>query len=251
MTRTTADLVAPHMGALRRFAVAFEGSPDRAEACVAATLETLIDDHRVLRCDMAARKALLNLYFQCRGDGSFDAPPTLARAGDFATLRLMALEPRCRQAFLLGALEGFSDRDIAVIMNCGPEEARGLSLAAEDQLQAQLGTRIAFLARQKLRGLQIESLVEGLGREPLRTPLKLRDAARFLEREEPDLVIVDALPDCVRVAAALGRSAQAPAIAIAPEGGAVGVVRVWPFEAAPLAAAIDRALFFSPLRGVS
>ena len=62
MSETIADLVAPQLPFLRRFARALTGSQEQGDAYVVATLETFVADPRTFRRDIPAKAAVYQTF---------------------------------------------------------------------------------------------------------------------------------------------------------------------------------------------
>ena len=139
MSSSLADLIAPQLPYLRRFARALMGSQERGDAYVVAMLEALVADNRIFDRNLAPRtaayKAFVKVWNTVPMNGTADP------AGDIADRRIETLNPGPRQAFLLAAVEEFPTRDIALILDASEEEVAKLIDAA--------GKEIAELLRMK------------------------------------------------------------------------------------------------------
>ena len=67
MTQSIADVVAPELPYLRRFARALTGSQDSGDAYVVAMLETLVADTRSLNRELPPKTAVYQSFLQVWG----------------------------------------------------------------------------------------------------------------------------------------------------------------------------------------
>ena len=76
---------------------------------------------------------------------------------------LGALAPRPRQAFLLIAVEGFSNEQAAEILDATEEEFAELLAQASAEISRQVATDILIIEDEPLIAMDIEQMVESLG----------------------------------------------------------------------------------------
>src|SRR3982074_1292001 len=118
--------VAQYLPFLRRYARALTGNQASGDAYVAATLEALIADRSVLEDPRGPRVALYRLFTKIWNSLSVNGTagsPDGALPGE---QKLANITPLPRQAFLLVALEGFSEPDAARVPDIAPMQLRGL-----------------------------------------------------------------------------------------------------------------------------
>src|SRR5690606_19850017 len=112
---TLSTRIAPHLPFLRRFSRALTGSQTSGDALVAATLETIIADVGVFPDLSSDRIALYRIFTKLFTSVGIRVPePENQPAWESrASANLGALAPLPRQAFLLVAVEGFSEAEAA------------------------------------------------------------------------------------------------------------------------------------------
>ena len=76
----TSQAVAQHLPYLRRYARALSGSQASGDAYVAATLEALVQDPKVLDTDVSTRIALYRLFTKIWNSVGINGKPTTAAA---------------------------------------------------------------------------------------------------------------------------------------------------------------------------
>jgi DNA-directed RNA polymerase specialized sigma24 family protein len=118
--------VAQHLPFLRRYARALTGSQQSGDHYVAATLEAVLEDDKVLDGSAGPRIELYRLF--TRIWNSLDVNGIAERTASSGQLpveqRLSRITPKPRQAFLLIALEGFSEEDAARVLDTDVRDRR-------------------------------------------------------------------------------------------------------------------------------
>ena len=118
--------VAQYLPFLRRYARALTGNQASGDAYVAATLEALIADRSVLEDPKGPRVALYRLFTKIWNSLSVNGTAGLPDAALPGEQKLANITPLPRQAFLLVALEGFSEPDAARVLDIDVMKLRGL-----------------------------------------------------------------------------------------------------------------------------
>src|SRR5579862_5692403 len=134
--------VLQHLPFLRRYARALTGSQASGDAYVAATLESLIASPDMLTQTANSRVGLYRLFTKIWGSLAVNGKP---EAGDSVLApeqHITQLTPRPRQAFLLVALEGFSEDDAAQILDCDLTTLRNLVEESGRELAAEIATDV-------------------------------------------------------------------------------------------------------------
>jgi len=126
MVVSRSETVAKYLPFLRRYARALTGTQASGDAYVAATLEALVEDGSVLEAGRNPRVALFKLFTKIWKSVAFNASTESVDNVRPPEQRLANLTPLPRQAFLLMALEGFSEEDAAEILDCDVAALRRL-----------------------------------------------------------------------------------------------------------------------------
>jgi len=175
---------------LRRFARALTGTQELGDACVVAALE------RMLASPSNNTPARIALYRHVLAEVDALEARGLSSAGnleseDVVQRNLAALTPVGRQAFLLVAMEEFSIADTARVLGMTPQDVDGLLEDANQDLAAQIRTKVLIIEDEPLIALDLQRLVQDLGHEVVRvarTERQAIDAARALL---PGLILAD------------------------------------------------------------
>src|ERR1700761_4013159 len=165
---STAQAATQHLPFLRRYARALTGSQQSGDAYVTAALEALIADSSVITTASSPRVALYKLFTKIWN--SVDVNGKSEPAGDSkmpVEQRLGHITPLPRQAFLLVALEGFSEEDAAAILEIDVRSLRNLVEQSGRELAAEIATDVLIIEDETFIAMDLEGLVENLGHRVL------------------------------------------------------------------------------------
>ncbi|MGQ0671523.1 MAG: response regulator [Hyphomicrobium sp.] len=193
MNGSIADLVAPELPYLRRFARALTGSQDRGDAYVVAMLETLVADQRTFRHDLSPKVAVYQTFLQVWGSLPVNQHRESAELSSdgIADRRIETLTPLPRQAFLLTALEDFSAAEIASILGSTEADVHGLVDTAGKEIAEQIAARVLIIEDEPLIALDIETLVTDIGHEVVGVAKTRTEATAMARKTRPGLVLAD------------------------------------------------------------
>jgi DNA-directed RNA polymerase specialized sigma24 family protein/CheY-like chemotaxis protein len=188
---SASQVVAQHLPFLRRYARALTGSQKSGDAYVAAVLEALIEDPRPLDEEGGARVALYRAFtkvWTALAENGFSDPDAQRQPVE---QRLVQLTPRMRQAFLLVAVEGFSESEAANILETDVATLRKYMEEAGRELAADIATDVLIIEDEPLIAVDIEGLVENLGHKVLGIARTHREAVRLAKNKQPGLILAD------------------------------------------------------------
>src|SRR6266536_719355 len=186
------QLVAEHLPLLRRYARALTGNQASGDAYVAAMLEALLQDASLLDEKHGARAGLFRLFTRIWNSVSVNNDNA-----DVATLampperRLSNITPLPRQAFLLLSLEGFSEEEVAFILNTDIPETRALTDAAGREMAAEIATDVLIIEDETFIAMDLESLVKNLGHNVIGVARTHADAVALAKNKKPGLILAD------------------------------------------------------------
>ena len=123
----------------------FTGSQASGDAYVAATLESLIASPQILDTRSSSRVALYRLFTKIWSSVAVNGKPDAGAAALPPEQHLTQITPRPRQAFLLVALEGFSEEDAAEVLDCDLATLRGLVEESGRELAAEIATDVLII----------------------------------------------------------------------------------------------------------
>ena len=252
---TIAARIAPHLPFLRRYARALTGTQAAGDAGVAATLEAVIADHSLLDPDVSPRLALYKA-FQSHWTPARRMLPGIDAAG-VAAGRLAAITPLPRQALLLSAMEGFTNEDVAWLLDQSGDEVMDLIAEALATIERETATRVLIIEDEPIIAMDLESIVRDLGHQVSGVASTAHDALAIFNARPPGLVLADIQladgssgVDAVRDILAI-RALPVIFITAFPERLLTGAkpeptfLITKPFRTATVKAAIAQALFFN------
>jgi DNA-directed RNA polymerase specialized sigma24 family protein len=185
--------IAPHLPYLRRFSRAVTGSQTSGDAYVAATLEALIADTSIFPESTNDKIALYKLFSTLFSSSAVRIPePATTFAWERrAAANLANLAPRQRQAFLLVAVEGFTQEEAGEILNEGAAEFARLLDQASTEISKQVATEIMIIEDEPLIAMDIEQLVESLGHKVVSIARTHREAVTLYDKTNPKMILAD------------------------------------------------------------
>jgi DNA-directed RNA polymerase specialized sigma24 family protein len=253
---SASQTISPYLPFLRRYARALTGNQNSGDAYVAAALEALIEDPSILEASTSPRVALYRLFSKIWNSVVVNGG---MEAGDQtmpAEQRLGQITPRPRQAFLLVALEGFSETDAAQVLDVDVTALRQLVEESGRELAAEIATDVMIIEDEPFIAMDLEGLVESLGHKVLGVARTHSEAVTLAKAKRPGLILADIqLADGSSGLDAVNellRSFEVPVIFITayPERFLTGerpepaFLIAKPFQPATVSAVVSQALFF-------
>jgi DNA-directed RNA polymerase specialized sigma24 family protein len=190
---TLSSKIAPHLPFLRRFARAVSGSQSSGDALVAAMLEAVIADVSIFPQASSDRIALYKLFAKLFTTIAIRVPQETPPSAweQRASANLASLAPRPRQAFLLVAVEGFSDDEAAEILDATDGEFASLISQASNEISRQVATDILIIEDEPLISMDIEEMVQSLGHRVVGTARTHKEAAALFNKTRPRMILAD------------------------------------------------------------
>jgi DNA-directed RNA polymerase specialized sigma24 family protein/CheY-like chemotaxis protein len=183
--------VAQYLPFLRRYARALTGNQASGDAYVAATLESLIAEPSVIDGDPSPRVALYRLFTKIWNSIALNGLPGPAGATLPGEEKLSKITPLPRQAFLLVALEGFSESEAAHILDIDVARLRGLIEESGRELAAEIATDVLIIEDETFIAMELEGLVESLGHRVLGVARTHSEAIALTRQKKPGLILAD------------------------------------------------------------
>ena len=185
--------IAPHLPYLRRFSRATTGSQTSGDAYVAATLEALIADVSIFPEASSDRIALYKLFSSLFTSSAVRIPNPQPHFvwEQRAAHNLSNLAPKPRQAFLLVAVEGFTNAQAAEILSASDGEFTQLLDQASREISRQVATDILIIEDEPLIAMDIEQLVESLGHRVVGIARTHKEAVTLYGKTQPKMILAD------------------------------------------------------------
>ena len=185
--------IAPHLPYLRRYARAISGSQTSGDAYVAAVLEALIADVSVFPEASSDRVAMYKMLAAFFGSTEIDIAPQDSPFAweQRASANLSSMAPQARQAFLLLAVEAFSNEEIAEILDVDEITVNALLDEASREVSRQVATDIMIIEDEPLIAMDIEQMVLDLGHTVTGIARTRSEALALYEKSAPKMVLAD------------------------------------------------------------
>jgi DNA-directed RNA polymerase specialized sigma24 family protein len=183
--------IAPHLPFLRRYARALTGSQHSGDAYVAAVLEVLIEDSSAVETEDEPRVGLYRTFTKLWNSMTVNGASEPGTKKMPAEHRLTQITPRPRQAFLLVALEGFSEVDAARILDVDVPTIRNLMEGAGRELASEIATDVLIIEDEPLIAMDIEQMVEGLGHRVVGIARTHKEAVALYAKTHPKMILAD------------------------------------------------------------
>ncbi len=190
---TLSTRIAPHLPYLRRFSRAVTGSQTSGDAYVAATLEALIADVSIFPEASSDRIALYKLFSQLFTSSAVRVPTPQPHFvwEQRAARNLANLSPKPRQAFLLVAVEGFTNEQAGEILDVPEGEFNTMLEQASREISRQVATDILIIEDEPLIAMDIEQLVESLGHRVVGIARTHKEAVALYGKTQPKMILAD------------------------------------------------------------
>ena len=253
---STSQAVLQHLPSLRRYARALTGSQASGDAYVVATVESLIASPKILETASNSRVGLYRLFTKIWNSVAVNGKAETGAVVLPPEQHLSQITPRPRQAFLLVALEGFSEEDAAEVLDCDLQTLRGLVEESGRELASEIATDVLIIEDETFIAMDIEALVESLGHNVIGIARTHSEALALAKQKRPGLILADIqLADGSSGLDAVNEllgSFEVPVILITayPERFLTGqrpepaFLIAKPFQVAVVSAVVSQALFF-------
>jgi CheY-like chemotaxis protein/DNA-directed RNA polymerase specialized sigma24 family protein len=250
--------IAPHLPFLRRFSRALTGDQQVGDAYVAALLEMIIADPATVSDAGDLKTELYKHYCKVWESVSLNLRSRSERQNWelSAQEHLSALSPKAREAFLLMALEGFKQEQVAQILSLDVAKTAALISEASSIISEQVATDVLIIEDEPIIAMEIEDIVQSLGHRIIGVARTESQALDIAKTKQPKLILADIqLADGSSGLEAVGKLLQrfeAPVIFITafPERLLTGqrpepaFLLTKPFVSEMVKAVISQALFF-------
>lgn len=177
----------PHIPYMRRYARLLTGDQAVGDAFVRSALEAAVSGACPIEKDLPPRVALYRLF---HANWKPDRPAGAA-SGGAPQARLSKIPTRARQALLLTAVEGFSLRDAAIVLDVSREDIDRLLVEAQRSIEDGLRTRVLIIEDEPVVALDIEAIVADSGHEIAGIARTHQEAVDLFHSADISLVLAD------------------------------------------------------------
>ena len=185
--------ILPHLPYLRRFARALTGSQQSGDQYVAAMLEALIADSAIITKATNLKTALFRTLCALWSSSSMNERGDTKVPGWELNVqeKLNSLSGQARQAFLLRAVEGFSNEQISEILAKESSDIESLHALAHAEIAEMLACDVLIIEDEPLIAMDIEDIVTSLGHRAVGVARTQKDAITKARKTKPQLILSD------------------------------------------------------------
>ena len=178
---------------LRRFARALTGNQQGGDGYVLAALEAIVADPSSIKEGPDLRADLYGVFLKVWEAMPVNAHVDRSGAGDEdggrRNLDAISLHPRI--AFLLSALEGFSESETAKALRVPEASVPGLIEKAGSEIADQIRTNVLIIEDEPFIALDLQTLVTDLGHNIVGIARTHKEAVKLVSNERPGLILAD------------------------------------------------------------
>lgn len=176
---------------LRRYARALTGSQGTGDNFVAATLEAILADPGVLSGDPDAKVGLFHAFHLVWSSAGAPVGEPDTRFSAVAQAHMANLTVNTREALLLHAIEGFTQSEVARIMQTEQDHVGHLIDTAVSEMHASVSGRVMIIEDEAIISMDIAAIVREMGHEVTGIAVTHAEAVDLAARERPDLILAD------------------------------------------------------------
>lgn len=178
---------------LRRYARALTGSQSTGDSFAAATLEAILEDTDSVSLigDMDGKVGLFRTFHVVWSSAGAPVGEPDTRFSAVAQAHMANLTPNTREALLLHAIEGFTQSEIAKIMQTDDEHVGYLIDTAVREMQASVTGRVLIIEDEAIISMDIAAIVREMGHTVAGIAATRTEAVALAAREQPDLILAD------------------------------------------------------------
>ncbi len=176
---------------LRRYGRALTGSQSSGDRFAATTLEALLEDMSAMYAEPDAKVALFQAFHRVwTSAGSPLGEPDNALSAR-AQRHMLKLTPNSREALLLHVIEGFTQSDIASIMQITPDQVAEFIDIAKSEMEASVAGTVLVIEDEAIIALDIVDIVQDIGHRVTGTARTHAEAVTLALQDHPDLILAD------------------------------------------------------------
>ena len=183
--------IASNLPYLRRYARALTGSQSSGDNFAVATLEAILADDSVMSSKANPKTSLFHAFHLVWSSAGAPVGEPDTRFSAVAQRHMADLTPNSREALLLHVIEGFTQKDIATIMQIDADEVWHLIDTATREMQASVAGRVMIIEDEAIISMDIAAIVRDMGHEVVGIATTRAEAVAMAKRERPDLILTD------------------------------------------------------------
>lgn len=178
---------------LRRYARAVTGNQEVGDQYVAKVLENIVAKPGLISSETPVKIGLYQEFSRCLNkdltENRNGAIPVTSN--NIADERLSRLSPRPRQAYLLLALENFTEEEAAQVLGTDASELRKLANHANREMIDQVAADVLIIEDEPMIALDLKEIMTNLGHRVTAVARTHKEAVAALEAQTIGLVLAD------------------------------------------------------------
>ncbi|MGO4909620.1 response regulator [Pseudorhodobacter sp. W20_MBD10_FR17] len=186
-----ATQIGAHLPYLRRYARALTGSQETGDRYAAAALEAVLADISVLDVGGSVKTGLFHAFHVVWSSAGAPLGEPDTRFSEIAQAHMAALTPGSREVLLLHSIEGFTEGEIAAIMQIETDSIAGLHQKAVEEMTATIAGRVMIIEDEAIIAMDIAAIVREMGHEVTGIASTRTEATALAAQEKPDLILAD------------------------------------------------------------
>jgi CheY-like chemotaxis protein len=183
-----AEALSKDLPGLRRYARALTGSQPSGDAYIAETLEAIVEDPSPIQEVSNRRVGLYKAFSKIWNSIGLNGAPEPLEGSE---KHIASVTPAPRQAFLLTALEGFSEDETAEILEVTVQAVRELVEQCGRELADEIATDVLIIEDEPMIAMELESLVVSLGHSVTGIARTRSEAGLLAGSQKPGLILAD------------------------------------------------------------
>ncbi|MCB2101331.1 MAG: response regulator [Rhodobacterales bacterium] len=186
--------VAPHLPFLRRYARALTGTQASGDAYVRNCLEAIVAAPEQFDDTHSPKVTLYRIFhaiWNSTQPDQHDDPEALTGFERRVAGRLRSLTPQNRQALLMTALEGFTEDEVAVILDVDPTAVPGMIADTLNDISRQIATDVLIIEDEPIISIDLTAIVEDMGHRVVNVATTHAEAVAAAAATPPGLVLAD------------------------------------------------------------
>ncbi len=176
---------------LRRYARALTGNQGTGDNFAAATLEAILEDSTVLSSDLDDKVGLFHAFHVVWSSAGAPVGEPDTRFSAAAQAHMANLTPNTREALLLHAIEGFTQSEIAAIMQTDHDHVSKLIDTAVREMQASVSGSVLIIEDEAIISMDIAAIVREMGHDVTGIAATRAEAVELAAHRRPDLILAD------------------------------------------------------------
>lgn len=176
---------------LRRYGRALTGNQTSGDRFAAITLEALLEDLSVMTAVAEPKVALFHAFHRVWISAGSPLGEPDSRLSARAQEHMLRLTPNAREALLLNVIEGFTQEQIAVIMDLDTDEVANFIGIAVQEMDASIAGAVLVIEDEAIIALDIVDIVCGVGHRVTGTARTHVEAVALARKDRPDLILAD------------------------------------------------------------